>query len=212
MVAVGTTGHLSSDATRAYPGQVSSDVLERNARQQQTVERLLDAGEEELAEAGADQMTVRTVAARAGVSSATAYTYFTSRDHLVAEMFLRHLQTHPAPPLEGDVVVRLQRVMRAMADDLAASPALAGAATKALLGADPAVERLRLRIGAEYVDRLWRALTAGPERVDDAERVLETLLAALLGSMLQAGMGAFDYTTMGTRLEDAVTVVLRGNA
>ena len=187
-------------------------MLERNARQQQTVDRVLVAGEEELAERGSEQLTVRGVAARAGVSSATAYTYFTSKDHLVAELFLRHLETHPAPAPEGGVEASLQSLVRAMAADLAAAPALAAAATKALLGSDPAVERLRVRIGSEYVDRLSRALTAGPEPVADADRVLATLLATLLGSMLQAGMGAYGYTEMGARLEDAFAVILRGNA
>jgi AcrR family transcriptional regulator len=191
---------------------VSSEVLERNARQQQTVDRLLAAGAAELAHVGADRMTVRTVAAGAGVSSATAYTYFTSRDHLVAELFLRHLETHPAPAVDSDVVARLQALLRAMADDLAASPALAAAATKSLLGSDPAVDPLRTRIGQEYAARLWQALTAGPEEIAEPDLLLETLLATVLGMMLQAGMGALTYVEMGARLEVAVAVIMRGHA
>ena len=182
-------------------------MLERNTRQQQTVDRLLDAGAAELAEVGPDKVTVRTVAARAGVSSATAYTYFDSKDHLFAELFLRHLERHPAPETDGDATARLQAVLRAMSDDLAGAPALAAAATRALLGSDPAVARVRTRIGAEYAARLQRAL--GRRR--DAQLLLDTLLSTVLGTMLQAGMGALTYTEMGERLESAVAVILRGH-
>ncbi len=57
-----------------------------------TVERLVDATVVEVAEAGFDGLTVRGVARRAGVAPATAYTYFSSKDHLVAEVFWRRLE------------------------------------------------------------------------------------------------------------------------
>ena len=47
---------------------------------------------------------------------------------------------------------------RHLAERLAGSPELAAAVTPALLGTDPDVERLRLRIGAEFVDRFRAAL------------------------------------------------------
>ena len=47
---------------------------------------------------------------------------------------------------------------RHLADRLAGSPELAAAVTPALLGTDPDVERLRLRIGGEFVDRFRAAL------------------------------------------------------
>src|SRR4029450_7144530 len=45
---------------------------------------------------GYDDLTVRTVARRAGVAPATAYTYFTSKAHLVAEVFWRRVRALPA--------------------------------------------------------------------------------------------------------------------
>ena len=44
---------------------------------------------------GFDLLTVRSVAARAAVAPATAYTYFASKNHLVAEAFWRELQRLP---------------------------------------------------------------------------------------------------------------------
>lgn len=178
-----------------------------NARQAETVERLLAAGDEELRAVGHDRLTIRTVAARAGVSPATAYTYFASRNHLFAELFLRRLVTEPGPEPAGDSAVsRLQAVTRHMATQLAESPELAAAATMALLASDPEVERLRIDIGTEFVKRFRDAIG---EPADP--RVLETLVLAFSGALLQAGMGVMTYREMGERLDDVVAVIMEGH-
>lgn len=179
-----------------------------NARQAETVEKLLAAGDEELRVAGHDGLTIRTVASRAGVSPATAYTYFASRNHLFAELFLRRLVTDPGPAPAGDsVVARLQAVTRHMAHQLADAPELAAAATLALLGSDPEVERLRLEIGTEFVERFRDAI--GPSA---DPRVLEALVLAFSGALLQAGMGLMTYQEMGERLDSVIAVVMEGHA
>ena len=179
-----------------------------NARQARTVENLLDAGSAELRAAGLDALTVRTVALRAGVSPATAYTYFDSKDHLFAEMFWRHLRMHPSPtPTDGDAVARLSQLTGSLAGMLADFPEVAAAATRALLGTDPTVERLRIRIGTEYLARFQAAL--GP----DADRdVLDTLLLTFFGALLQVGMGLLEQGQLADRLDRAFAVILRGNA
>ena len=179
-----------------------------NARQAETVERLLEAGAAELRERGLDAMTIRTVAHRAGVSPATAYTYLASKDHLFAQLFLRHLQENPAPvPVAGEPAANLRAVVRSMADMLAGAPEVAAAATRALLGNDPDVARLRLRIGADYVDRFRRALG---DEADPA--ALDTLTYLFSGAMLQAGMGLLGYAEMGERLEASVELLMAGRA
>lgn len=184
----------------------STPRRELNARQAETVERLLVAGAEELREVGVEGLTVRTVALRAGVSSATAYTYLASRNHLFAELFLRHLAETRPTPAGADAVARVRSVTRATAASLAGSPELAAGATLALLGTDPDVARLRLRIGAELLDRFRAALG------DDADAaLLETLTLAFSGALLQAGMGLMTYTEMGERLDAVVAVILKGN-
>jgi AcrR family transcriptional regulator len=173
-----------------------------NARQAETVARLLTAADLELREVGPEALTVRTVALRAGVSAATAYT----KNHLFAELFLRHLQSDRAPqPAGADRVARVQAVTRHLAASLAASPELAAGVTSALLGSDPEVARLRLRIGAEYVDRFAEALGDDPDPA-----VVETLALAFSGALLQAGMGLMTYTEMGARLDVVVATILRG--
>lgn len=178
-----------------------------NARQAETVDKLLVAGEAVLEEIGPETLTIRTVAHRAGVSPATAYTYLASKNHLFAELFWRRLVTDPGPePTGATPAERLQLVTRHMAAMLGRSPHLATAANIALLGTDPEVERLRLVIGGEFVRRFREAIG---EPVDP--RVLETLTFAFSGALLQAGMGLITYDDLSKRLDDVVDVIMEGH-
>ncbi|MQW74985.1 TetR family transcriptional regulator [Nocardioides sp. dk4132] len=184
-----------------------------NPRQSETVERLLAAGSEELRAVGAEALTIRTVAARAGVSPATAYTYLASKHHLFAELFWRYLVEDPADPWlpgETDVVARLRAVTRGLSERLAAAPELAAAVTPALLGTDPDVDRLRLRIGGEFVRR-FRAALAPADAVPVDEAVLDTLTLSFSGALLQTGMGLLTYAELADRLDAVVAVIMKGH-
>src|SRR4051812_34906156 len=73
-------------------GHMSSSTRLLDGRRADTLDRRVDARVVGATEAGYDGLTVRSVARRAGVAPATAYTYFSSKDHLVAEVFWRRLQ------------------------------------------------------------------------------------------------------------------------
>ncbi|CAN5640988.1 TetR/AcrR family transcriptional regulator [soil metagenome] len=177
------------------------------ARQAETLTKLLHAGDEELRAVGHEALTVRTVAARAGVSPATAYTYLASKNHLFAELFLGYLAADADHQPEGDdATARVSSVTRRMAQRLAEAPELAAAVTPALLSSDPDVDRLRLRIGAEFLRRFEDALG-----VDATAELVEALTLAFSGALLQAGMGVLTYTEMGERLDGVVATILRGN-
>jgi AcrR family transcriptional regulator len=173
-----------------------------------TSERLLEAGREELRAVGHQTLTIRTVAHRAGLSPATAYTYLASKNRLYAELFWRFLGEDADTRPEGaDTVARVQSVTRRLARRLADAPELAAAVTPALLGTDPEVGELRLRIGAELVRRFRVALGEGADPA-----VLETLALAFSGALLQAGMGLMTYAEMAERLDTVVAVIMKGNA
>lgn len=177
-----------------------------NPRQAETVERLLAAGSEELRAVGHEALTIRTVAQRAGVSPATAYTYLASKNHLFAELFWRHVTSTAGAPIEAaQVSERVRGETRALARQIAAEPELAAAVTPALLGSDPDVERLRVRIGTEFLRRFERALG---DRAEPA--VVQTLVLAFSGALLQVGMGLMTYDELAGRLDDVVDVVTRG--
>jgi AcrR family transcriptional regulator len=177
------------------------------SRQADRVDALVAATIDELRANGYDGLTVRNVAKRAGVAAATAYTYFGSKDHLVAEVFWRRLQALPTPRADGrrSAASRVAGALRDLALSIAAEPELAAASTTAVLATDPDVERLRNRIGAAFNDRLAQALGA-----DADPAVLRALNLALAGALLQAGMGYFSYTELADRMDEVVGVVLGG--
>ena len=180
---------------------------ELNARQAETVDKLLSAAAEELRTVGPEAVTVRTVAGRAGVSAATAYTYFASRNHLFAELFWRKVLLEHPPAITGDTPLeRVQSVTRQLSAVLAESPHLAAAANHALLGTDPDVERLRTVIGLDMFGRFREALG---EHVDDA--LLDALAMVQVGTLLQTGMGLISYDDLAARFDALVATVLRGN-
>jgi AcrR family transcriptional regulator len=64
-------------------------------RQAEVVQQLIDATAAEVDEDGYAGLTVRNVARRAGVAPATAYNYFSSKDHLLAELLWRRMTAMP---------------------------------------------------------------------------------------------------------------------
>ena len=188
--------------------QLSTAPRQRlNPRQAETVERLLVAGEQELRAVGHEALTIRTVANRAGVSTATAYTYLSSKNHLFAELFHRYLLADGGFVPRGRTPARrVQSVTRRLAERLSAAPELAAAVTPALLGGDPDVARLRVRIGAQLLEDFRTALG------EDADAdLLDTLVLVLSGALLQAGVGMITYAELGTRLDSVVDVIMRGD-
>jgi len=159
-------------------------------RQGATVDALVAAGARLLDEVGYDELTLRAVAAAAGVTHTTAYTYFSSKAHLVAELFWRRLCDLPdAEFAAGSTVAdRITTAMRGPSLLLADQPALAHAALPALLTTDPDVDLLRTSVGALLTDRITAALKS-----DADGAIVETVLLVFSGAMVQAGMGYFDY-------------------
>ena len=211
---------LAIGPRRRYLGQVSSQLTSEsprqglNARQQGTVEKLLAAGLDELREVGHEALTIRTVAQRAGVSPATAYTYLASKQHLFAELFSRHIAVDEDAEVVGETATeRVQHVARSVVATIVTEPELAAAVTPALLGSDPDVDRVRRRIGAQIISRFENAMRdpgALDEPVDAG--VLEVLVLTFFGALLQAGMGLKTYDDLADRLETAFAVIMRGNS
>jgi TetR/AcrR family transcriptional regulator, cholesterol catabolism regulator len=183
---------------------VESTRRRLTAKQADTVERLGRAAVDVLNREGFDGLTVRRVAAEAGVGAATAYTYFSSKEHLVAEVFWRRLAG--APPVShdsDDCATRVVDVLRHIALLMADEPEFAGAVTNALLGRDPDVEVLRQRIGRDIRERLAAAL--GPDTDDD---VIESLEMLYSGALVRAGMGYTSYEHIARRLETSARLLL----
>ncbi len=169
------------------------------------IDAIVEATIAEVRVVGYDGLTVRNAARRAGVAPATAYTYFASKDHLVAEVFWRRLQTLSPAPIDGrrSARTRVVAALRELAQLIAAEPELAAASTTAILAADPDVQRLRNRIGAAFNDHLSAALGDAPDSA-----VLRALNLALAGALLQAGMGYFSYADLADRMDEVAGLLV----
>jgi AcrR family transcriptional regulator len=172
-------------------------------RQADTVRRLTDAAVDEVRQAGYENFSVRDVARRAEVGAATAYTYFASKDHLLAEVFWRRLRAlTPVDVDEPSAKVRVAGVLTELAVLVSGEPELAEGCTAAMFGTDPDVRQLRVTIGTEIRSRI--EVAAGP-----GNPVTGLLELAYYGAMVQAGLGCSTYGRVADRLTEAVDLIMR---
>ncbi|GJF09044.1 TetR family transcriptional regulator [Mycolicibacterium cyprinidarum] len=177
----------------------------RNRRQEETFRKVLAAGVEMLRESSYADLTVRAVAARAKVAPATAYTYFSSKNHLIAEVYLDLVQqVEYFTDVNDSTATRVEKTLRNMALTLADEPEVAAACTTALLsGSDPAVRAARERIGTEIHRRIRAALGPGGD-----PRTLSALEMTFFGALVNAGSGAFTYHQIADRLSYVVGLIV----
>lgn len=196
-------GHMSSEAVTS-----ATDLGERrrNRRQEETVRKVLDAAVEMLRESSYSDLTMRAVAARAGVAPATAYTYFSSKNALIAEVYLRLVREVPVfTDVNHSTQQRVTAQLRELALLVADEPELAAAATTALMGDEPEVRVVRDKIGLEVRRRISSALGPGawPE-------VLTTLEMIFYGALVQAGTKSLTYYQMADRLDSVIALIMGG--
>jgi AcrR family transcriptional regulator len=197
---------MSSEAVTGVTDSGVTDLGERrrNRRQEETIAKILDAAVELLHRASYSDLTMRAVAARAGVAPATAYTYFSSKNALIAEVYLRRVQ---GVPLFTDVNQTTQERVTAQLRELALlvadEPEVAAATTTALMGDEPELRAVREKIGLEVRRRIASALGPGawPE-------VLSTLEMIFYGALVGAGSGSYSYYQMADRLDSAIALVM----
>jgi AcrR family transcriptional regulator len=189
----------------------------RRPRQEETFRKLVLAALDTLRASSYADLTVRAVAARANVAPATAYTYFSSKNHLVAEVYLDLVRQVPFFTDVNDTrLSRVQQVLRSLALVVADEPEVAAACTTALLSNDNAVRPVRDRIGAEIHKRIKSALgpsALGPSALGpqgDA-RTVAALEMSYFGALVHAGSGAFTYRQIADRLGYVVGLILGGD-
>jgi AcrR family transcriptional regulator len=171
-------------------------------RQTEVMERLLAAAAEEAEEQPYSEISVRTIAKRAGVAPATAYTYFSGKDHLLAEVLWRCLQVAPhLVDLTLDLPERVADPARTMGFASMGTAAVA-VCTTALLGDGPDVKRVRARIVGEIGRRLSAALGTDPDPA-----ILSVLQMTYTGALLSAGMGHLDSGAVPGLMADATALM-----
>jgi AcrR family transcriptional regulator len=198
-----TGGKLTAPALDAFPGETARLAIATRRsltpNQVAVVDRLVEAAAEDAREHGYEGMTVRSAARRAGVAPATAYTHFSSKDHLLAEVMWRQMADLLAvPPADGEPVQRVVDELRRLGGFMTDDPLVAAAGTTALLAPGADVHAVRLRLGQSIHDRLAAAL--GDLLDPDLVRSLDLVYT---GAVLWMGMGHLDADQVPDALEDA---------
>jgi len=175
-------------------------------RPAQTIRKVLDAGLDELRESSYATLTMRAVATRAGVSPASAYTYFPSKSALVAAVYLRFLRDLPLHTDVNDTTqTRVSATLRDMALMVADEPELTTACGAALMADDPAVKPLRDEIAEEVSRRIAAALGPGWPRA-----VKSALQMTFAGALMTARF--VSYQEIAGQLDEAVGLILKACA
>jgi AcrR family transcriptional regulator len=171
-----------------------------------TVRRLSEAAAEVVRESPYSDLTFQQIATRAGVTRATAYVYFSSKEHILAEVYRRRLVDAPPPDLAGlPVADRVAATFRHLALLGAENPEFGRAAARALLSDDPDVDAVRIEVNTAIHLLLTRA--AGDDAGPDLVGLLELAYA---GAIVRAGTGHMSYSEVADSLTYAAHTVLGG--
>ena len=198
--------HVDADAEHGRLG-ARRGRRSLSERQAEVMERLVAAAAEEAEERPYGEITVRTIAKRAGVAPATAYTYFSGKDHLLAEVLWRRMQASPhLVDINLPLADRVAATVRTMGFG-AMGPAAVAVCTTALLGDGPDVKRVRARVGVEIGRRFAAALGS-----DADPAVLEVLQVTYIGAMLERGHGAPAFDAVPALMAEAVALMTRGGS
>ena len=195
-------GHMSSNAMTGIPDAAS----DWTPRQLDRVNKVLDAAAELLRESSYSELTMRDVAARAGVSPATAYNYFSSKNALIAEVYLRFVRSVPLfVDVNQSVQTRITQQLHELAVVVADEPELAAAATTALMDDAEEVRHQREKIGWEVRRRITAALGPGDQSV-----VLTALELFFYGALVRAATSSLTYHQIADQLNDVIALLFAG--
>jgi AcrR family transcriptional regulator len=164
---------------------VRSDApAKREIKREAKRRALLDAARRVALEGGADALTMRAVAAEAGVALGAAYTYFAGKDDLARALLTREL---------GQLARRMREAdgdlgeMAALAQGRLASDPLWAALAPSLFTQDGAPDRAFTGKLIQALTALRAGLAPGGARSEDDLNIETVLLAAAI-----AGLVTFD--------------------
>jgi TetR/AcrR family transcriptional regulator, cholesterol catabolism regulator len=179
--------------------------------QQARRDRIVDAGLALLAERDFDKIQVKDVAEAANVALGTLYHYFSSKDHLFAEVLVRWaatLRTNISRnPLRGVTdAQRLTQVINRSVRAFQRQPSLARLVATLETSADPFATEILARL-AHTTNDIYVEAIHDVDRAT-AQRVV-TVVDAVLASRLRSWVaGRISITTVTDDLADAIGLLL----
>ena len=183
-----------------------------SATQSATRHRLLDAARALATEGGYEAVGMRSVAARAGVSTPTTYLYFSSKDHVLVDVLVElvgqttaTLSTRPRPGRSA--VERTVATLRHAVQNVEKEPNLYVALTRAYIAGSVAVAHARGAL--ESSTRRWIDLSLGDADLGDRDAIARILEAVLFANMVGLVTGGRAPEEIADELELAARTLLR---
>lgn len=158
-----------------------------------------------------DEVTMRDIAREAGVSPATAYTYYGSKEHVLAEAYVEFVEAltdrlRTRPPGGATTLDRVRSVIRRATSGVGDSPELATAFARAMASSDASVAMIRPRV--EHSFRDWLDLAIGERELADRAAIVRTLELVLYASMISRANGQMTTDQMRATLDDTARLLL----
>ncbi len=175
-------------------------------------DRLREAARQLASEGGYGAVTIRDVADRAGVGLATVYRYFSSKDHLIAEVHAAVSREvvedlTATPPPGSSKLERVEGVFHRMLEAAAADLNLSAAGIAAVTSNDPATndpEYWRETILLPYLDT-----ALGSEDQEDREELAEILGHLFFSLMIALTSGRLELEKAKEIMGRTVRLILR---
>ena len=152
-----------------------------------TRQRIIDAAAELARTESIEALTMRDIASAAGASTATAYTYFASKEHVYAEAYVDGLHTlterlRARPPRGATAADRVASVFRRAVEGAANAGNVVQAMAIALASSDPAVASSRPAVDEVFDE--WMAIALGDAQIADRDATLQVLQLTMFAAFV----------------------------
>jgi len=149
-------------------------------------------------------ITMRDIARVSRVSTATAYTYFASKEHVYAEAYVEGVRTltesvRARPPTGATAADRVSALLRRAVRGAASTGDVVQATAISLASSDPAVARLRPAVDDAFAEWIDVAL-AGAEISDRAD-VVKLLQLAMFAAFVAVAHDRLTLAECGRLLD-----------
>jgi AcrR family transcriptional regulator len=175
-------------------------------------QRVIDAGLALLADRDVEKVQMKDVAEEANVALGTVYNYFSSKDHLFAEVLIAWAASMGSGiarnPLNGRTDLdRLIEVFHRSVRAFSRQPQLARLVATLETSSDPFAREVLARLGEATTAVYASAMhDVDPARAEAIVRVMDAVLASGLRSWVS---GHVTITEVNTRLSEAAELLLR---
>jgi AcrR family transcriptional regulator len=185
-------------------------VVTRRARRADsaaTRRRVIDGAIDLARTESLDAITMRDIARVAGVSPATAYTYFASKEHVYAEAYLEGVRTltesvRARPPSGATAADRVSALLRRAVRGAATTGEVVQATAISLASSDPAVAPLRPQVDEAFA--AWMDVALAGAEIADHDEVVRLLQLTMFASFVAVAHGRLTLADAGRLLDLAV--------